>query len=132
MDALSQHLAKLRKARGLSSRQAAHALGISQSSLRNYEAGVDPNGKRAVPKRETLLKMAKLYEYPAPALLAMAGLPVEEQHPEVPSPVELEAQEIAEIFRRLPGPHQRIFLGLARTYRNMVAATPEGGHHSKE
>lgn len=120
MDALSQHLKQLRNARGLSIRKAAQSLGISPTSLRNYETGRDSKGNLVKPKRKVLLKMAEAYDFPSEVLLNMASLPVNEPEPIIPDQIELGAQEVAEIFRRLPEVHRTMFLGIARTYRSLA------------
>lgn len=120
MDALSQHLKQLRLARGLSIRKAAQSLGISPTSLRNYEVGRDSKGNLVKPKRKVLLKMAEAYDFPSEVLLNMASLPVNEPEPVIPDQVELAALEVAEIFRRLPEVHRTMFLGIARTYRTLA------------
>lgn len=120
MDALSQHLKQLREARGLSIRKAAQSLGISPTSLRNYETGLDSKGNIVKPKRAVLLKMADAYDFPTSVLLNMANLPINEPEPVIPDQIELGAQEVAEIFRRLPEVHRTMFLGIARTYRTLA------------
>lgn len=130
MDALSQHLKQLRNARGLSIRKAAHSLGISPTSLRNYEAGRDSKGNTVRLKRSVLLKMAEVYDFPSPVLLNMANLPANEPEPVIPDQIELGAQEVAEIFRRLPEVHRTMFLGIARTYRTL-ALQPQESEASK-
>ena len=125
MDALSQHLKQLRNARGLSIRKAAQSLGISPTSLRNYETGRDSKGNVVNPKRAVLLKMAKVYDFPTSVLLSMANLPIDEPEPVFPDQVELDAQEVAEIFRRLPEVHRSMFLGIARTYHALALAQQE-------
>lgn len=130
MDALSHQLHQLRKARGLSVRKAAVLLGISPTSLRNYEAGHDSKGNVVSPKRVVLLKMAETYDFPASVLLKMANLPVNEPEPVIPDQIELDAQEVAEIFRRLPEVHRTMFLGIARTYHSLALSPQEPETHN--
>ncbi|HEY9899190.1 MAG TPA: helix-turn-helix transcriptional regulator [Pantanalinema sp.] len=125
---LGARLKELREARGLSQRAAAQKLGISHTALRSYEVGRTPDGAYvAIPKRELLIRMAELYQFPAHTLLAIAGRPVDLIGPQpVPSGVEAEAQEVAEVYRRLPEDHRRMLLKVVRAYKDEIpeADTP--------
>lgn len=126
MTELGRFLRDLRQAKGLSVRTTARSLGISHSRLSDFERGTTHSTRyRAVPGRQVLAKMAELYGYPLPPLLAMAGLPETEPIlPARPTEVELGAQELAQIFRELGPRDRRILLKLVRTYRD-AAGRPE-------
>jgi transcriptional regulator with XRE-family HTH domain len=123
---LGVRLRELRAARGLSQRSAALKLGISHTALRSYEVGRTPDGNYpAIPKRDLLIRMAELYQFPARTLLTIAKLPVDlVEPPPIPSQVEIEAQEVAEVYRRLPEEHRRMLLKVVRAYKDEI---PDSG-----
>jgi transcriptional regulator with XRE-family HTH domain len=116
---LGKKLRELRLEQRLTQREAARRLGISHTRLTDYESGIT-HGRNtpAIPNREMLAKMAHLYGFPLDMLLALAGLPaVEPPRPPLPSTVEADAQEAAEICRRLPDDRRRVFMGVVRAFK---------------
>lgn len=99
-EALGAKLQELRANADLSAREAARRLAISTTRLRDFEQGkTHGRDQKAVPKRELLAKIAKLYDYPLDNLLRLAGYPVEEPiEPAPPTEAELRAREIAQIY----------------------------------
>lgn len=120
---LGKLLRELRQAKGLSVRAAAHQLGLSHSRLSDFERGSTHGGKfTATPGRELLTKVAALYGYPLPTMLALAGLPeTEPPIPPQPSEIEVGAQEVAQIYRDLEPRDRRMVLRLMRAYRDEAA-----------
>ena len=117
---LGAKLKELRKARGLTLREAAHRLQVSHGHIRELEVGVDHRtGKPVRPGSALLAKLAEVYGFPVDALLALAGLPVEPvEKPPVPSEAEVDAREIAGISLKLPSDKRKLLLGIARLVMN--------------
>lgn len=117
-EALGAKLQELRANADLSAREAARRLAISTTRLRDFEQGkTHGRDQKAVPKRELLAKIAKLYDYPLDNLLRLAGYPVEDIQPSPPTEAEVRAREIAQIYLDLPEPHQSLFLEMALTFK---------------
>jgi transcriptional regulator with XRE-family HTH domain len=119
---LGPTLKQARLLKSLSLREAARLLGLGHARLGDFERGTTHGRKNypAKPKRDLLLKMAQLYEYPTDVLLGMAGYPAGET-PSVhrPTLVEAEAREIAEIYYGLNRDQQEIFLRMARAIKEI-------------
>lgn len=119
MSDLGKKLRELRLEQRLTQREAARRLGISHTRLTDFESGVT-HGRNtpAIPNREMLAKMAQLYGFPLDTFLALAGLPeVEPTKPLPPTDVEADAQEAAEICRRLPEHRRMIFMNVVRAFK---------------
>ena len=119
---LAQTLRELRRREGLTIRDAAKRFGVSHSRLGYFERGRAWGTKRpAVPSREVIERIAEVYGYPRESLLTLAGYTVIEPVPAPrPSRTDAEAAEIAEIYRRLPEPHRRLLLKMARVYKQDI------------
>lgn len=123
MSDLGKKLRELRLEQRLTQREAARRLGISHTRLTDYESGVT-HGRNtpAIPNREMLAKMAQLYGFPLDTFLALAGLPaVEPTKVTPPSEAEADAQEAAEICRRLPDDRRKVFMNVVRAFKTDMA-----------
>ena len=132
--ALGQKLRDLRTARGLSRRDVAQGVGISPTRYTDFEKGYvhhDPD-RPAVPTREVALKLARFFNFPENPILALAGYPLQSlEPPPIPSPLELEAMEVAAVYRALPQPYRELLLGVVRTFEaKVVAHKLSGNSHS--
>lgn len=118
-EALGAKLQELRASANLSAREASRRLGLSTTRLRDFEMGkTHGRDQKAVPKRELLGKIAKLYDYPLDNLLRLAGYPADEPvAPEPPSEAELRAREIAQVYLDLPEPQRSLFLDVVQAFK---------------
>lgn len=119
LEALGRKLKELREERGLTQREAARLLGISNTRLSEYELGYTrTTGRPATPNRELLAKMAALYGFPLDVLLGLARLPLAEPSPApLPTPDEAAARELGEIYRILDDGQRRVLMVVARALR---------------
>ncbi|MBU6428166.1 MAG: helix-turn-helix domain-containing protein [Cyanobacteria bacterium REEB65] len=116
--AVGSKLRDLRRAKGLSLREAARHLGLSHSRLSDFEEGrTHSTGRPANPGAPFLIKAAALYGYPGEALLSLSGLHLSEALAHYqPNASDADAAEILAIYDRLGTSQRRLLLEVARAF----------------